>query len=95
MVITRVGPMSCAKIAAVLYGIMGLFFGAIFSLVAAAGAFSAGAEDTRLFPMMFGAASIVVFPIMYACLGFVGSLIVATLYNVLAGMVGGVELEVQ
>ena len=95
MVITRVGPLSCAKIAAALYAVMGLIMGAIFSFVAAAGAFAGASQDTPMFPMMFGAASIVFFPIMYACFGFVGSLIAAALYNLLAGAVGGIELDLQ
>jgi hypothetical protein len=44
---------------------------------------------------MFGIAGIVVLPIVYGILGFITTLIGAWLYNVLAGMVGGVELEVQ
>ena len=95
MVITRVGPLSCAKIAAALYGVMGLIMGAIFSAVAAAGAFSGAPDNVTIFPMVFGAASIVFFPILYACFGFVGSLIAAALYNVLAGAVGGIELDLQ
>ena len=95
MIIKRVGPLSVAKIAAALYAIMGLIAGAVFSLFTAAGAFGRGSEDAFVFPMMFGAASIVFFPILYACLGFVGSLIFTALYNVLAGVVGGVEVDVQ
>ena len=98
MVIKRVGPLSVAKIAATLYAVLGLIVGAIFSLVATAGAFAArGSEASPFGPFgaMIGAGSIVFFPIMYACFGFVGSLIGAALYNVVAGIVGGVELEVQ
>jgi hypothetical protein len=32
---------------------------------------------------------------MYGCLGFVTTLIMAWLYNVLAGIMGGVEIDVQ
>ena len=44
---------------------------------------------------MFGIAAIIVFPILYACIGFVMTLIMAALYNLVAGMVGGVEIDVQ
>ena len=96
MVITRVGPLSCAKIAAVVYAIMGVLLGGIFSLLAVVGAF-ASATDSRstLFPMIFGAGAIVLLPIFYGCMGFIGTLIMAWLYNLVAGMLGGVELEVQ
>ena len=45
--------------------------------------------------MLFGAAAIIVLPIFYGVLGFVFSLIGAALYNVVASVVGGVELDVQ
>jgi hypothetical protein len=95
MVINRVGPLSCAKIAAVVYAIMGLIFGGIFSLVAMGGAFAAADSGNAMFPMIFGAGAIFVLPIFYGCMGFVGTLIMAWLYNLVAGMLGGVELEVQ
>jgi hypothetical protein len=44
---------------------------------------------------IIGIGAIVAFPIIYACLGFIGSLIAAVLYNLVAAMVGGVELEVE
>jgi hypothetical protein len=44
---------------------------------------------------MIGVGAIVFFPILYACIGFIGALIAAWLYNLVAGMVGGIELEVQ
>jgi len=95
MVIRRVGPLSAAKIAATLYAVIGLIVGAIFSLIGVAGVFGQQSSETFPFAPMIGAGSIVVFPIMYACIGFIGALIGAALYNVVAGMVGGVEVEIQ
>ena len=93
--IKRVGPLSCGKIIGTLYAILGLVMGGIFSLVAAAGAFADAGETPFPFPMIFGAAAIVAFPLLYGCLGFVMALIGAWLYNLLAGWVGGVELDLQ
>lgn len=96
MIINRVGPMSCAKIAGVLYAIMGVIIGGVVSLAAIAGAFANQSGDASPpMMMMFGAGAIFVLPIFYGCIGFVGSLITAWLYNALAGAVGGIELEVQ
>ena len=97
MVIRRVGPLSVAKIAATLYAVMGLILGAVFSLIGISGFGASGSEPSPFGPFgaMIGAGSIIFFPIMYACIGFVGSLIAAALYNVVAGMVGGVEVDVQ
>jgi hypothetical protein len=96
MVIRRVGPLSVAKIAGVLYALIGVFIGAIFSLVAMGGAFaSSDSPYPGFLPAIFGVAGIFILPILYGCFGFVGSLITAWLYNMLAGAVGGVELDIQ
>lgn len=96
MVIKSVGALSCAKIVGTLYAVIGLLIGACFSLIAMVGGFAAGGErGLGAYSTMFGIAGIVVLPIVYGILGFITTLIGAWLYNVLAGMVGGVELEVQ
>lgn len=95
MVIKRIGPMSLAKITGTLYAIMGLILGAIFSFVALVGVFSADLSDEGGFPAVFGVAAIIILPFVYGGLGFVATLIAAWLYNVLAGVVGGVELDLQ
>jgi hypothetical protein len=51
--------------------------------------------DTGLMGMLFGAAAVVLLPVFYGVMGFVVKLIGASLYNVIAGWVGGVELDVQ
>jgi hypothetical protein len=95
MTIKSVVPMSCAKVAAVLYGIGGLLAGGLFSLVSLMGGLAADDGAAAGFGAMIGAGAIIVFPLVYACLGFVGSLIAAWLYNIVAGMVGGIEFETQ
>ena len=94
MVVTRVSPLSCAKIAGVLYAIMGLFFGGFFSLLAALGAFASPDSGAGLLGAAFGIGAVLVMPIFYGCLGFVMTLISAALYNAVAGVVGGVEIDV-
>jgi len=44
---------------------------------------------------MVGVGAIVIFPILYGCIGFVTTLIGAWLYNAVAGLVGGIEMEMQ
>src|SRR5262245_41822754 len=98
MVVKRVGPLSAAKIAAVIYAIFGLIFGGLFSLFGMAGALAGGGENSGLgagIMGMLGVGAIVMLPIFYACLGFVGTLIGALLYNMVASMVGGVEVDLQ
>jgi hypothetical protein len=93
MVVKRVGPLSFAKINGVLYALVGIIAGAIFSLVALAGA--AFSENAGPFAGLMGVGAIVALPIFYGCMGFVVSLVGAAIYNLVAGMVGGVELDVE
>ena len=95
MVITRVGPTSCAKIAGTLYAILGLLMGGVFSLVALAGGFGPNSSERGALGAIIGVGSVIVFPVCYGAIGFVASLIGAWLYNILAGMVGGIQLDVQ
>ena len=95
MVIKRIGPLSCAKIIATLYAILGLIIGCIFSAIALAGGFGSETSGAAGIGAMVGVGAIIIFPIVYGCLGFVGTLIAAWIYNVLAGFVGGIELDVQ
>lgn len=97
MTITRVGPLSIAKIAGLLGVVIGLFFGAFVSLFSLAGAaFGASqGQDGAMFGAFFGVGAIVLLPIFYGCMAFVMTLIQAALFNVAAGMVGGVEIEAR
>lgn len=94
MVLKRIGPVSLAKISGTLYAVIGLFIGAIFSLISMAG-FASDAFGGSRMGAMFGVGAIILLPILYGCLGFVGSLIGAWIYNVVSGMVGGVEVDLQ
>ncbi len=99
MIIRRVTPLSVAKVAGAIYMLLGLIFGALFSLAALAGSMASLGQDggggTAAFGALFGVGAIILFPILYGALGFVMSLIMAALYNFIAGMVGGIEIDVQ
>ena len=97
MTITRVGPLSVAKIAGILYAAIGLLFGAFFSLFALIGGLAAAANNdgAGAFGAIFGVGAIILAPIFYGCLGFVMTLIMAALFNVAAGIVGGVEVDAR
>ena len=91
MVIRRVGPLSCAKVAGLLYLIVGLVIGACVSLFAMAGCSRVAADG--LFPMFMGAGAIVILPIFYGVFGFIGTLIMASLFNLVVGITGGIEVD--
>ncbi len=95
MVIKRVGPVSCAKIAAILYALIGIVIGIAVSLISMAGAFGSNLSSYSGLAAVVGGGAIVAFPIFYAVLGFVGALIAAGLYNLAAGLLGGIQIDVE
>ena len=99
MVIRRVGVASAARIAGALYAVIGLIGGCILAMVSLLsanimGAASQGELPTWIAPM-FGVGAIVVAPIMYGVMGLVIGALTAAIYNVVAGMAGGLEVEVE
>ena len=86
--VKRIGVLSLAKILGLLYAIMGLIVGALLAVLSLFG-FNV-ADETVFF---FGVASIIIFPILYGVGGFIGGLITALFYNLIAGKIGGLEVE--
>lgn len=97
--VSRIGVLSLAKMLAVTYAFLGLFIGGIVSLFALMGAAIGGGagQDSAggIGAMILGVGAVVVFPILYGCLGFVGGLITAALYNLVSKVVGGIEVELS
>ena len=95
MTIRRVGVLSAAKLYGAISFAMGVIFGVFIALGSMLG-MSLGDPDTpALVGMMFGVGAVVFLPLFYGCMGFVFGAIGAALYNVFAGMVGGLEVETQ
>jgi hypothetical protein len=99
LIIRKIGILSLAKFMGGMYAAIGLIFGAIFSLAALAGAaigsMDKGEPGAAIFGMLMGVGAVIVLPILYGVMGFVGGLIVAFVYNLLASIFGGIEFEVD
>lgn len=98
MVLKKVGALSLAKICGIMYAIIGLIIGFFVSAIALMGTMIGSAFNESVFPffgIFFGIGAIIIFPIMYAIIGFVGGLICAAIYNLVARWIGGVELEFE
>ena len=98
MVIRRIDAFSAGKVFGVLYAMLGLVFGLIFSLFSLMGAaIGAGMEqggvEGAAFSLIFGIGAVVVMPLFYGVMGFVTALVGALLYNLTAGFVGGIRLD--
>jgi hypothetical protein len=99
MVIKRVSPLSIAKISFVLYAVIGFIVGGIFALFGAAmGSLASlgGEQRMSMFPAaFFGVGAVIILPIVYGVMAAIFSAIGAFIYNIVAGWVGGIEIEVQ
>lgn len=83
--IRRFDPFTTARALAIVYGIVGLVFSPIFILASMVAPEQAG----------FGIGFAVVIPVVYAVMGFIMTLVGCWLYNVVAGWVGGIEMELD
>lgn len=98
MEVRRVGVLSVGKVMGVLYALLGLIIGAffaLFSLLGAAAGLANSETSGAVFGLLSGVGSIILLPLFYGILGFVFGLISALLYNVVARLIGGVELELE
>ena len=95
MVINRVAPVSVAKVAGLLYTILGLIIGGFIALASMAGSMLSEQAHGNPLGALLGVGAIIFFPLLYGCIGFIAALIGAALYNVAAGFVGGIEIDVK
>jgi hypothetical protein len=96
--VKRIGPLSLAKVMGLVYAGLGLIVGAIMSLVAVLGAavgFAHRGGGVPMLGVLFGAGAVILLPIFYGLLGFVCGAIGAWIYNLAAGAVGGLELDLE
>ena len=103
MTIRRFSVFSVAKIQGLLGFVIGLIIGVIYGLIfMLAGAFMssfAPRGDSALAggvsSVVFGLIMMVTIPVVYGILAFIGGAIGALIYNVAAGIVGGIKFELE
>lgn len=91
MILRRIDPVSTAKVAGILYALLGVLIGLFMALFGSLFDAASGGG----FGGSFGVAAIFIFPVMYGIIGLIGGLISAFLYNLVAGWVGGIEVEFE
>lgn len=99
MILRRIRVGSAAKVIGTMYAVLGLLVGLCLALISmVSSGFLAGAESEGLpswFGAAFGVGAIVVLPILYGVIGLLLGAIGSAVYNLVAGMVGGLQLELQ
>jgi hypothetical protein len=91
-VLKSIEIISWAKIHALFGIVFGLFYGVLFTIIGAAAGLSRGLPGMPRLETL-GLVSIILFPIMFAIMGFICGAIMAFLYNLFAKGVGGVQIE--
>lgn len=94
MVIKRIGVLKAGVFQGCLLALFGLLIGAFFALF--------GSLAGSLFPeaswhgagAVIGIAALIFIPVFYGVFGFIAGVIGAALYNLVAGIVGGIEIDV-
>jgi hypothetical protein len=100
--IKKLGILSVAKIYAVMMFVMMLIicipYGLFIIIFALSGASSLGGQGGLAMGgggVILGLVIMIGVPIIYGLIGFVAGAIGALVYNIFAGMVGGIEIEVE
>lgn len=89
----KFGILSVAKMNAVLSAFMGLIIGILYAVLGTL-AKSGNAQILPGIPtFLLGFGLVIVMPILYGILGFISGLIFAALYNLFAGLFGGIEMK--
>ena len=99
MVIRHIGVGSLAKMLAALYAIWGFIFGIILRASRPWSAPGSAQRHDSAMPVwvggFFGVGAIIFLPILYGLFGAIGGALTAVMYNVVAGMVGGLEVDTE
>jgi hypothetical protein len=94
--LTNVNPLKLGITLAVVYGVISLIIAVplflIFSLFGAVGAARGGGQAL---PAIFSGVFVIFLPIIYAVLGFIGGVIAAFIYNLVAKWTGGIEFTTE
>jgi len=91
-ILKRIAPVQLGKIMGLTYGIFGLLFIPFILLATSLNAMMPAQARGGFMAMGVGMA--IVAPVFYAVMGFVLGVIGAFIYNLIAGWVGGIEVEV-
>lgn len=100
MIIKRIGVLKAGIVQSCVMALFGLLIGLCFLLFGTVlgglfGAVSDHAGAGLGFGLLGGIGMVIFLPITYAIIGFVAGAIGAAVYNLVAGFVGGIEIEVE
>ncbi len=94
VVVKRVDVLSCGIMVAAFYAILGLFGGGIFFLFSMLGvAVGGGGADAVMGGLIGSAVFLIIGPLFYGAFGFIFGILSAAFYNLVAGIAGGIRID--
>ena len=94
--IQKLGILSVAYFLCIFYAIMGLFNGIVMALQVSSSTLSASMDPTILEPLSgLGWWLVLIFPIVFALIGFFAGIIVSLLYNLISKYTGGIRVKLE
>ncbi len=94
-VLKRISPASAFKVGLAAYGALGLILGVFCSLIALGTPVFARHAHPMFVGRFVGVFAVIVCPIVYGILGGIAAVIGAAIYNLAAGWVGGLEVDIS
>ena len=93
----RIAPLQLGKLLGVFYALSTLLFVPFILLFSALGSAVPQMEGGSAVPgiLGMGVGLVIMIPIMYGVMGFIFGVVGAFFYNIVAGWVGGIEVEVE
>lgn len=96
----KIDVLSLAKFQTVLMALFGLLvgvFAAFFGFMwqAFAGRFAEGGDALPAFGAGLGMAALFILPVVYAVIGFIAGLVGGALFNLVAGITGGIKVQLE
>ncbi len=88
--LTYIAPLRAGIVLGLLYGMLSLI---VVPFILVASLFTLKAQSSGA--AVFGIGFVIALPVIYAVLGFVGGIIAAALYNLVAKWTGGFVLELR
>ena len=94
MKIKKIGVLSFGKILGFIFTFLGFVLGLTVTLLSVMGV-SLGSEDSVQTVSSIGYAAVIILPVLYGVMGFIAGVVFAGLFNLAAGWVGGIVVEVS
>lgn len=95
VILRKIGVLSLAKIETILMAIFGLILGLFYGILSSFVNLTESVTSATSNSLVLGWWSVLVFPVLYAVIGFAAGAIGALLYNMISKWVGGVELDLR